>query len=142
MELLLHAPLSHRVKVTLSMTEKLRILSSVARGVAELHDAGIVHGDLKPGNILLSEHKPSLVRLGDFGLAECRDYNEMNGAKIDKSLAMTSTTKGTPLYCPPEMFFNPFDTAPGEDLMAQNLSNIILYAYNEHLFTYYAFVRS
>ena len=96
------------------MTEKLRVLSCVARGVAELHDVGIVHGDLKPDNILLSEHKPSLIRLGDFGLAEFRNYNELNSTRFDNSLSMTSATKGTPLYCAPEMFFNPFDTTPGE----------------------------
>ena len=112
LELHLHGdPQSHRVKVKLHMTEKLRILSCVARGVAELHDAGIVHGDLKPGNILLSEHTPPLVRLGDFGLADIRDKD---GTRFGNTLVMTSATKGTPLYCAPEMIFNPFDTTPGE----------------------------
>lgn len=88
MELHLHGdPQRHRVKVKLQMTEKLRILSCVARGVAELHDVGIVQGDLKPGNILLSEHTPPLVRLGDFGLAGFRDYD---CTKFDNSLVMTS----------------------------------------------------
>lgn len=44
-----------------------RILAQVCEGLAQLHGAGWVHGDLKPGNVLLMAD--GSVRLADFGLA-------------------------------------------------------------------------
>ncbi|MFJ7335754.1 protein kinase [Streptomyces sp. NPDC101116] len=44
-----------------------RVLRGVAAGLAHMHDAGWVHGDLKPANVLLGPG--GRVRLADFGLA-------------------------------------------------------------------------
>jgi serine/threonine-protein kinase len=52
---------------TMSPPERLRVLGSVADAVAYAHAAGVVHGDLKPSNVLLRHgHEPVLT---DFGLA-------------------------------------------------------------------------
>jgi serine/threonine protein kinase len=96
-------------KLPLSTDEKLRILDLIACGLAELHRADIIHGDLKPANILLSHHQPPEIRLADFGLANMRE-NE-NKLNINMSTLMkTGATKGTKLYCAPEMLVNPFNT--------------------------------
>jgi serine/threonine protein kinase len=56
----------------LDLSEKLRLLADIAQGLAELHLAGIVHGDIKPANVLLSDDNPPKIRLADFGLSELR----------------------------------------------------------------------
>src|ERR1017187_7434559 len=52
----------------LSLLEKLRILIGIAYGLEDAHTAGIVHRDVKPGNIrILSD---GTVKLMDFGIAK------------------------------------------------------------------------
>jgi len=52
----------------LSVDEALALATQVAEGLAAAHEAGIVHRDIKPGNILLT--KSGNAKLGDFGLAK------------------------------------------------------------------------
>lgn len=49
--------------------QALRIIDAAARGLEAAHQAGLVHGDIKPSNILLSEDLNE-VKLCDFGLAQ------------------------------------------------------------------------
>ncbi len=53
-----------------SVAESLKIIRQVALGIAAAHTAGIVHGDLKPANILISRR--GTVQITDFGLAALR----------------------------------------------------------------------
>jgi hypothetical protein len=93
--------------LTVPMEEKMHVLTEIATGLAELHSAGIVHGDIKPENILLSDHKPRLVRLADFGLSSIRQQS-VGGPEAVSTLALTNGTRGTPIYCAPEMLMNPY----------------------------------
>lgn len=69
--------------------------TGIAAGVAAAHDAGVVHRDLKPVNILMdSATTPSTPRVADFGVARICDAN---GA------AKTTVGMGTPLYMAPEV---------------------------------------
>src|SRR5256886_2556648 len=69
-----------------------QLMAKVARAVEYAHGQGILHRDLKPGNILLDGRGEPLV--SDFGLAKWLDANK----DITKSL----TTFGTPGYTAPE----------------------------------------
>src|SRR5438093_9761240 len=69
-----------------------QLMVKVARAVEYAHDQGILHRDLKPGNVLLDGRGEPLV--SDFGLAKFLDANK----DITKSL----TTFGTPGYIAPE----------------------------------------
>jgi tetratricopeptide (TPR) repeat protein len=51
-------------------TDVLDRLLDAARGLAEVHRAGLVHGDVKPGNMLIG--RDGRVRIADFGLARVR----------------------------------------------------------------------
>lgn len=92
----------------ISTLEKIRILSEIAHGLAELHSVGVVHGDIKPDNILLSNDSPPIVRLADFGLASLRDSSIIG----QSTLVETSHQRGTPIYCAPEMLINVHSDEP------------------------------
>lgn len=69
-----------------------RLVQQVAEALAAVHAAGILHRDLKPGNILLDEaDRPYLA---DFGLARISDEGE--------SLTPSGALVGTPAYMAPE----------------------------------------
>ncbi len=69
-----------------------RLMAKVARAVEYAHAQGILHRDLKPGNILLDGHGEPLV--SDFGLAKWLDTTS--------DLTHTLTIFGTPGYIAPE----------------------------------------
>jgi serine/threonine protein kinase len=77
--------------------ECVRLLAKVARAVQYAHEQGILHRDLKPGNILLDGHDEPLVT--DFGLAKWLDANT--------DLTRTLTIFGTPGYIAPEQVKGP-----------------------------------
>jgi serine/threonine protein kinase/tetratricopeptide (TPR) repeat protein len=74
-----------------------RLVAKVARAVHYAHGAGILHRDLKPGNILLDGRGDPLV--SDFGLAKWLDTNN--------DLTRTLTVFGTPGYIAPEQANKP-----------------------------------
>ncbi len=79
------------------LRRSLRILAQVAAGVAAAHDAGVLHRDLKPDNIMLTmARNVELVKILDFGLAK---------VMVDaESLVLTKRGElfGTPMYMSPE----------------------------------------
>jgi len=76
----------------LAPKEAARIASEVARALAYAHEQGVVHRDVKPGNILLdAAGRPHLV---DFGLAK--------EAGDSQTLTKTGDIIGTACYMPPE----------------------------------------
>src|SRR5437867_2818988 len=69
-----------------------QLMAKVARATEYAHGRGILHRDLKPGNILLDGRREPMV--SDFGLAKWLDTN--------KDLTNSLTTFGTPGYIAPE----------------------------------------
>jgi len=74
-----------------------RLVKEVAVALSFLHGIGIVHGDLKPENLMLStdRNEDSTIKIVDFG---CAQISEDGGSVISKS-----TAGNTPAYCPPEV---------------------------------------
>ena len=68
-----------------------KFLAPVADAIEYAHQAGVIHRDLKPGNILIDKH--NRPRVSDFGVAK---------TATDCGLTMQGEIVGTPSYMPPE----------------------------------------
>jgi class 3 adenylate cyclase len=78
---------NHRLPVD----QALRIAHEVCQALEYAHGRGVIHRDLKPGNVFLSQD--GSARLGDFGLAVVTDLSRVTQA---------GTMMGTVAYMPPE----------------------------------------
>ncbi|MEV0237326.1 protein kinase [Nonomuraea sp. NPDC050786] len=76
----------------LDVSELVDMAQGIAAALAIIHAAGVVHRDLKPGNIIMGTQGPVLI---DFGIAQVLDATR---------LTMTGTFLGTPGYTAPEIF--------------------------------------
>ncbi len=103
MELLEGASLDEIVEVFGPLPEErvIHLLEQAAASLAEAHDAGLIHRDIKPGNILVVDRGgiSDLVKVLDFGLV--KDVAR-GGATSEPALTMTNAITGTPQYIAPE----------------------------------------
>ena len=81
------------------------LLAQAAGSLAEAHDAGLIHRDIKPGNILVVDRGgiPDLVKVVDFGLVKDVGGDAETGATMTHADSIT----GTPHYMAPEALSAP-----------------------------------
>ncbi len=80
----------------LSLRQSLTIFNEVFSGVQHAHERGVIHRDLKPGNIFLCHFgdRTDMPKVLDFGISKLRDSSSMH--------TRTGAYLGTPFYMAPE----------------------------------------
>lgn len=89
MDYLTAGTVADRARDGVDLEQALRLAAEAARAVGVLHDAGVLHRDVKPSNLLLDDHGRVLVT--DLGSAK----------RLAEASGITVTT-GTPAYMAPE----------------------------------------
>ena len=90
----------------LSLAETIDIAGQISTALAEAHSRGVVHRDIKPGNIMISSS--GIVKVLDFGLAKSflRDQNDATEAVISTPGLIVGTT---PYMSPEQLRGEPLD---------------------------------
>lgn len=78
----------------LTVEQAAKIIHQTAQGLATAHDAGVIHRDIKPGNLMITAR--GQVKIADFGIA-------LSNQDLSKKLTSTGEFVGTPGYLSPEV---------------------------------------
>lgn len=100
----------------LAQNEAYRIVAQMAAGLGALHEAGVIHRDFKPGNVMIVRGGSSTERavIGDFGLARSVTPNE------GQTLTQGEQVMGTPEYMSPEQMLGK-PVTPASDIYSLGL---------------------
>ncbi len=122
MELLEGATLDEIVDVDGPQPDErvIHLLEQAAGSLAEAHDAGLIHRDVKPGNILVVDRGgiSDLVKVVDFGLVKDVGLGADGTAMTEPALSVANTITGTPLYLAPEAATAPESVDARTDIYA------------------------
>ncbi|MFL5885283.1 MAG: protein kinase domain-containing protein [Thermoleophilaceae bacterium] len=94
-----------RQKSTLDVDEAVRIVRDSCHGLDYAHRAGVVHRDVKPGNLLISDETGG-VKLADFGIAKAAEQTR---------ITQVGSVLGTAAYLSPEQASGE-EAAPASDI--------------------------
>lgn len=97
-----------------NVEDSLRLFRGIVAGVARAHRSGLVHRDLKPGNVLLDSADGLIIpKVADFGLAKILADEEGGHSQTRTGFAM-----GTPQYMAPEQIRSAKDVDVRADVFA------------------------
>lgn len=78
----------------LTVEQSAKVIQQTALGLSTAHDRGVVHRDIKPGNLMITSRGG--VKIADFGIA-------LSNQDLSKKLTSTGEFVGTPGYLSPEV---------------------------------------
>ncbi len=98
---------------SLSRSHRLEIVARIADSLAAAHSVGVLHKDLKPGNVLVEAGRQDgdalpAIKLADFGSGGVMDLARLEDLGITRlgftrTVAIGDSTSATPLYLAPEL---------------------------------------
>lgn len=94
------------------------LLRQVCGALREAHDAGLVHRDVKPNNIIVCQRGgiADVAKIADFGLV-----HERHGGPSSAKLTLAGTVLGSPLFMSPEQVAGSVDLDGRSDLYSLGL---------------------
>ena len=95
------------LQTPISLKRALEIILDIAYALCHLHTHGVIHRDLKPKNILLSENNQ--IKVIDFGIAQLLTEQTQEQSQSQKLI-------GTPVYMSPEQRANPESVSYPSDI--------------------------
>ncbi|MFD8141788.1 substrate-binding domain-containing protein [Streptomyces sp. NPDC059708] len=104
----------------LPVAEVWLLAAGLVEALRDIHRVGLVHRDLKPGNVLLAQDGPRVI---DFGIARAVDGSEVT------ALTGTGVVVGTPPFMAPEQFLRG-EVGPATDVFA--LGSVLVHAATGH----------
>lgn len=94
----------------IALEERLQVAERICRAVADIHGLGVLHKDLKPANILVSEGEQGpVIKLADFGSGRLLDdavltsFRITDPGSLDADLGKDEPRSGTLAYRAPEL---------------------------------------
>lgn len=85
------------------LSESIRLIRELASALAYAHAHNVIHRDVKPENVLLSD---GVCMVSDFGVAKALDDASEKALKSGKRVTTVSVALGTPAYMSPEQVQN------------------------------------
>ena len=95
-------------KGSLSLSEAIKITNEIGQGLSAGHEKGLIHRDVKPGNILFNERGEAII--ADFGLAKAMQVSSTTVA------SSYGAAVGTPYYRAPELWNGTPAPSPATDI--------------------------
>ncbi|MEU2242948.1 protein kinase [Streptomyces sp. NPDC018338] len=99
---------------TLSGAELRHLAVGLVEALRDMHQVRVIHRDLKPDNVLLTEDGPRVI---DFGISRAADH---------QTLTVTGRILGTPPFMSPEQLSAPHRVTPASDVFS--LGAVLVYA--------------
>ncbi len=81
----------------MSVAQKLKLMTELCAGLAHAHEAGIIHRDVKPANLMVDQD--GRLKILDFGIARVA---ESSLTRLGSGLTQVNMQIGTPGYMSPE----------------------------------------
>jgi len=105
-------------RVKLEPDDVVKIGVELAEGLGAVHGAGVIHRDVKPGNVLITRSPLNQIHLCDFGIAQLQGPH----TQFDRKLTQAGAILGTPEYMSMEAFVSGPDADHRVDIFALGIS--------------------
>ena len=92
----------HLYQGVITMRSNEEVLLQLAKGMEYIHSQHLIHGDVKPANILISSDNPTNLKFADFGLSKSVQKDEINSQEVEN----WSFLQGTEGWMAPELIIN------------------------------------
>lgn len=102
-----------------------KMILGTLKGLHYLHQAGIVHRDMKPENIFVTDD--NTPKVGDFGISKKIDTLQKGLSQKEKNKAPSPDTKrvGTSLYMPPEVTKGDYKSSSAQDAYSLGMTALV-----------------